>query len=69
MGGPTDVVRRQSFRAEAGTRRGDFSAPLLWESRKYYEQIGLGFPWCQRRRHGFPLALASFCIRACASAR
>eukprot|EP00959_Pyramimonas_sp_CCMP1952_P213174 4460406-Pyramimonas_sp.AAC.1 len=43
--GPVDVVWRQAFRAELGTRKGEFSASLYWDFRKYYAHIGLGFLW------------------------
>ena len=67
--GAGDVVWRQAFKAEVGTRRGQVSATIFWDLRKYYEHIDLRFLWEKCKQHNFPLCIARLAIQAYSCAR
>jgi len=67
--GAMDCVWRQTFRSEAGVRKGDYSATVLWDMFKYYELIDLEALELRAQRHNFPLGVLNICLAACRSAR
>ena len=62
--GATDVVWRQSVRAEAGTLQGECAASVLWDMSKFYESFNLGDLRILALRLGFPPAIVGPALHA-----